>query len=255
MAKPQVDYLAKLIRNPQTGSEVILPQITGTETVSLAKLVENAISTGNMPGYTVEAGEKEMLCVLAAIAAILKEGYAVRINNYLRIYLDIDGTIKSEYSPLTAENTLGIGAQTLSGFTLGLADFDWVYVGPAAITTQSLDYASVTALMAADKTASNVVGATSTAGVTGKGKALGGITADSVYLRRYVDGECVETVAAGAAVVSNDDFVVFTGGLPVPAASTADWTAEGTKARLVIGRMDGETLVVFTEGPEFTYVA
>ncbi len=255
MAKPILKFLVRAIRNPQTGSEVYLPQITDSETVQLTRLVEKAINQGRITGFTPSSAEQAVLGFLAATAAALKEGYAVKISNYVRIYLDIDNTVKSEYSPLTDENTVGIGAQTLSGFTLGIGDFDWTYVGAQTMSVQSVEYATVSALMAADQTASNLVKAAGTAVVTGNGNSLGGVKAENVFLRRYVDGECVETVAAGAAVVSNDDFIVFIQGLPVPAASAADWTAEGTKARLVIGQMDGEELVVWSEGPEFTYIA
>lgn len=257
MAKPIMKYTVKLMTLPGTGTQVYVPQITDSETDTLLKVVTDAINTGRIIGLKPAAAQHFVSALCARIAETIKLGYAVNFGGYFRVYLDINDTLASEYSPLVkGVNDLGIGVQTLSGFTAGIGDFTWEYAGPAVMTTQSVDYASVTALMALGQTAANTVVATGNQPVTATGKGLSGVTAANVYLRRYVDGAVAEEVPANAELLANADFIVFTNGLPVPSGSDpAAWIGENVKARLVIGQMVDGVLAVYSEGPEFTYVA
>lgn len=256
MDKPNMSYVVRIVKNPQTGSEAYLPQITDTSTVELPELVHNAIDVGRITGYTQDAAVKEANALLAALSAVLKTGRPVSIDGSLKLQLQIDDTVKSEYSPLTAVNTLSIGTKTLSGYALSLDDFSWHRQGVMTMST-SIEHATVTALISLDNpTESNVIPAGSTAQVTCSGNSLAGVKAENIYLRRYVDGECVETVSAGLeSTIATPQFLIFTQGLPVPAANPSEWTAEGADVRLAIAHVEGEDVVIDSEGPGFRFAA
>ena len=126
--KPDMVYTIQSTVAPGAQVPASVPYIVDTKSVDLVDVINQAITNGYVTDLKPEAvnGLAEGIC--EGIWYELSQGRGVKLGDYLRMQLYLDGPCNSN-GDLTEENTLNVRFINGPEFKLDIGDFSWHYAG------------------------------------------------------------------------------------------------------------------------------